>query len=193
MYAGSSRQRAFRLLLAAILRSSVFRGWGCRTGPRVQGHIAGCGRRKAGAGTSLSKCPQFPCPRFKFSACWLSVMTIHDRPRFKPVPHNAWLRFLGSRTLAVVSSRRARLSHGEHRGQTAREGQCGNDLSRQSNHCLDPSKTDGHASIRRCPLPSHARPVGGVYCVLQARLRAARFYSVDRKPDDGRVGCESGE
>jgi hypothetical protein len=97
MCAGSCRRRAFRLWLVAILSSSAFGGWDRRNGPRVPGHIADCGgrrRRKAGAGTSLGKCPQLPCPRFKFRACRLTVMAIHDRPRFKPMPNNAWLRSL---------------------------------------------------------------------------------------------------
>jgi hypothetical protein len=49
-------------------------------------------------------------------------MTIHDWPRFKPVPKNAWLRALRLRTFAVFSGRRARLSDGERGGQTANEG-----------------------------------------------------------------------
>ena len=97
MCAGSCRRRAFRLWLVAILISSAFGVWDRRNGPRVRGHIADCGgrrRRKAGPGTSLGKCPQLPCSRFKFRACRLTVMAIHDRPRFKPMPNNAWLRSL---------------------------------------------------------------------------------------------------
>jgi hypothetical protein len=97
MCAGSCRRRAFRLWLVAILSSSAFGGWDRRNGSRVRGHIAACGgrrRRKAGAGTSLGKCPQLPCSHFKFRACRLTVMAIHDRPRFKPMPNNAWLRSL---------------------------------------------------------------------------------------------------
>jgi len=73
----------------------AFGGWDRRNGPRVRGHIADCGgrrRRKAGTATSLGKCPQLPCPRFKFRACRLTVMAIHDRLQFKPMPNNAWLR-----------------------------------------------------------------------------------------------------
>jgi hypothetical protein len=101
--------------------------------------------------------PQFPCPRFKFRDCWLTVMAIHDRPRFEPMPNNAWLRSLRLRTFDVVSSGRSRLNDGERGGQTAGEGQRGNDSLRQSNHCLIPSKRDNMPSPE---FPNHATAVG---------------------------------
>jgi hypothetical protein len=198
MCAGSCRRRAFRLWLVAILSSSAFGGWDRRNGPRVRGHIADCGwrrRRKAGTGTSLGKCPQFPCPRFKFRGCWLTVMAIHDRPRFKPMPNNAWPRSLRLRTFAVVGGRRARLCDGEHGGQTAGEGQRGNGSWRQSNHCPIPSKRDRHAdpgrsrtTLRRSAafggrrrlmrLASQITSSSVLFRELQTGPRAGRIYSV---------------
>jgi hypothetical protein len=138
-YSGCCRGRGFGLWLVVILRSSALGGWKRRTGPWLRSHIACCNRerrRKAGAGSSL-ECPQLPCPCFKFRACWLTVMAVHDGPWLKPMPGNAPPGSLGLPTFAVVSRRRTRLRDGEHGGQAA-EGQRGNDSSRRSAHCLTP-------------------------------------------------------
>jgi hypothetical protein len=92
-------------------------------------------------------------------------MAFDDRPRFKPMPNDAWPRSVELRSFAVVGGRRARPSDGEHGGQGAGEGQRGNDSSRQSNHCLNPSKNDGHADTTRRLFPKDARPADGVCCV----------------------------